>query len=70
MHNSPVCKALVAACLINLCLSGNAFAYLDAGTGSMILQAILGGIAGLVVLGKMYWKEFTGLFRGKAEKKD
>ena len=67
---NPLKKAFVAALLINLCLAGNAFAYLDAGTGSMILQAVLGGIAGLIVLGKMYWKEFTNLFRSKAEKKD
>lgn len=31
------------------------FAYLDAGTGSLILQALLGGIAGVVVAAKA-WK--------------
>lgn len=31
-----------------------AFAYLDPGSGSMILQAILGGVAGLVVALKMF----------------
>lgn len=31
------------------------FAYLDAGSGSLILQAILGGIAGVIVAGKA-WK--------------
>ena len=31
------------------------FAYLDAGSGSLILQAILGGVAGIVVAGKA-WK--------------
>jgi len=30
------------------------FAYLDPGSGSMILQAILGGVAGLVVALKMF----------------
>ena len=28
-------------------------AYLDAGTGSMMLQAILGGVAGLAVMGRL-----------------
>jgi hypothetical protein len=40
-----------------------AYAYLDPGTGSMILQLLLGGVAGLVVIFKMYWariKEFFG----------
>lgn len=31
------------------------FAYLDAGSGSLILQAVLGGIAGIVVAGRA-WK--------------
>ncbi len=31
------------------------FAYLDAGSGSLILQAVLGGIAGIVVAFKA-WK--------------
>lgn len=31
------------------------FAYLDAGSGSLILQAVLGGIAGVVVAAKA-WK--------------
>ena len=62
-------KLALAALVLTLSTSGTAHAYLDAGTGSMILQAVLGGIAGLVVLGKMYWKEFTGMFRkaGKDE---
>lgn len=31
------------------------FGYLDAGSGSLILQAVLGGIAGIVVFGRA-WK--------------
>ena len=38
--------------------AGNAHAYLDAGTGSMILQLLLGGIAGLMIAGKLYWYKF------------
>ena len=30
-------------------------AYLDPGAGSLILQALAGGVAGLVVFGKIYW---------------
>ena len=29
--------------------------YLDPGAGSMILQALAGGLAGLAVVGKLYW---------------
>lgn len=40
------------------------FAYLDAGSGSLILQAVLGGIAGVVVAGRA-WK--ARLFAKKGE---
>ncbi len=43
-----------------------ALAYLDPGTGSMLLQLLLGGIAGAVVILKLYWRRFVGLFRGPA----
>jgi len=43
----------------------HAFAYLDPGSGSMLLQLVFGGIAGLGVILKLYWKGFVGLFRHK-----
>ena len=39
------------------------FGYLDPGSGSVILQAIVGGAAALAVTGKLWWRRFTGLFR-------
>ena len=35
------------------------FAYLDPGSGSMILQAILGGLAGVVVALKMFGRRMV-----------
>lgn len=35
-------------------LSSPAFAYLDGATGSMILQAAIGGVATAMVFGRMY----------------
>jgi hypothetical protein len=40
-------------------------AYLDAGTGSLILAALAGGVAGVGVLVKLYWHRFLGLFSKK-----
>jgi hypothetical protein len=31
-------------------------AYLDAGTGSILLQALMGGMAGIMVLSKFAWQ--------------
>ncbi len=35
-----------------------AYAYLDPGTGSLFLQLLLGGVAGLIVIIKLYWHSF------------
>lgn len=40
-----------------------ALAYLDAGTGSMILQMLLGGFAGLAMVGKLYWHRILVMLR-------
>ena len=34
-----------------------AHAYLDPGTGSIILQVLLGGVAGLALACKLYWQK-------------
>ena len=39
-----------------------ALAYLDPGSGSMLLQLVLGGLAGLAVIAKLYWHRLLGLF--------
>jgi membrane associated rhomboid family serine protease len=37
-------------------LSGPVEAYLDPGTGSMVLQLVLGGVVGALAIGKLYWR--------------
>lgn len=46
--------------------SAPAHAYLDPGTGSMIVQVIIGGIAAGLVAFKMFWARLVGLFRRDA----
>ncbi len=43
-------------------------AYLDPGSGSMLLQILLGGIAGVAVAGKMYWQRIKARFSGGSKK--
>ncbi len=43
-----------------------AYAYLDPGTGSMMIQLILGGVAGALVVGNLYWQRIKAFFRGKS----
>jgi hypothetical protein len=51
-----------------------AYAYLDTGTGSILLQGLLAGIAGLVTIISFYWGKvkifFTKLFRSKDSPED
>lgn len=47
-----------------------AFAYLDPGSGSMLLQLLFGGVAGIAVILKLYWKSFVSLFRHKRRQED
>jgi hypothetical protein len=47
-------------------IDGPAYAYLDPGTGSMLLQLLLGGVAGALVVGKLYWQRVKDLFGGKS----
>jgi hypothetical protein len=52
------------SCLVFLTLvSTPAYAYLDPGSGSYILQLLLGGIAGVAVAAKLYWNHLLTFFR-------
>jgi hypothetical protein len=47
----------IACCvlLIGSVFTPEAHAYIDPGSGSVLLQLILGGIAGIGVVAKLYW---------------
>jgi len=38
-----------------------AYAYLDPGTGAMVLQLLLGGIAGILLVGKLYFVKIKSI---------
>ena len=48
--------------LILLALTGEAHAYLDPGTGSMLLQAAVGSVAAGLVVIRLYWHRLKGFF--------
>ena len=54
---SPGFLLALTAMLVGASTS-TAHAYLDPGTGSIILQVLLGGAAGLVLACKLYWQKF------------
>jgi len=53
---------VLAACLSS---ASPAYAYLDPGTGSMLISAVLGVAAAVGLAVKMFWYRLVGFFRGK-----
>ncbi len=47
----------------------NLFAYLDPGTGSLVVQAIIGGAVAVGVILKAYWHKIGKLFGKGGSKK-
>ena len=60
MKRACVLAALVAALLLDP--TREAHAYLDPGTGSMLLQGLIGGIAAASVAIGAYWSKLKALF--------
>lgn len=63
---------LTAAFLFLMSFTTNAYAYLDPGTGSIILQAILGSAAVALATASMYIQRIKSFFgaRKKSDKHD
>lgn len=59
-------RFIFAFVLLAVLCPHNAHAYIDAGSGSMILQVLLGGIAGALVVIKLYWHKFLSIFKRKS----
>ena len=61
----------LATILIILYLSStiNAFAYLDPGTGSIILQAIIGFLAAIGATVTLYWQRLKSFFKKISKKR-
>ena len=47
----------------------NAYAYLDPGTGSYVLQAAIAAVIGATFAVKMYWRRIKAFFSGLLTKK-
>ena len=54
--------------IVALVCAPTAYAYLDAGTGSLILQILLGGVAGILVGWKFFWHRLRAWLVGWRKK--
>jgi hypothetical protein len=54
----------VLLCIIML-MATPAYAYVDPGTGSMLIQFVTGGVAGALVLARLYWRRLKDRVSGR-----
>jgi hypothetical protein len=62
----PICGGFY----ILVCSAQPALAYLDPGTGSIIIQSIIGGIAAVTTFGAVYWAKVKDFFKRKPYNRD
>ena len=60
---------LVLTVIIFFIFNTNAFAYIDPGIGSVILQGLIGTIAAFSIVIKIYWQKIKNLFKNKNKNK-
>jgi len=66
MKKFAICSVVL---LTLLSLADPSYAYLDPGSGSMIWQFILVGLASAAVFFKFFWHKLTEIFGSAAKKK-
>ncbi len=56
-------KKIFCCTLYLILLSNPAYAYLDPGTGSMILNLIVGAAAGAITFASIFWQKIKNFFK-------
>jgi F0F1-type ATP synthase assembly protein I len=46
----------------------DAFAYVDPTSGGLLIQLLLGGVAGVAAIARLYWGKIHTVFRRKPKK--
>lgn len=72
MSPGPALRSTALFLFVLALLAGAApaMAYLDPAAGSLILQVLLGGIAGLALVIKLFWRRLLGLLGLDRKKQD
>ncbi len=51
--------------LVTILPVSNVYAYLDPGSGGMLLQLLFGGVAGAIAITKLYWNQIKTKICGR-----
>ena len=63
----PVTRRPVLFASILLGLATPAFAYIDPGAGSLILQLLIGGVAGSLLAIRLFWRRLSVWWRSRKD---
>lgn len=61
--------AVAILCAALMLTASPAYAYIDPGTGGLLVQLLTGGVAGLLVLVRLYWHRLRSVFGLEARDK-
>jgi hypothetical protein len=73
LSSIPLTAAITVIWIALFASATPAFAYIDPGSGGMMMQLLLGGVAGVAVLVRLYWQRFTtfiGVRKAGAESRE
>ena len=70
MSNLSKLIVLLSFVILNTVLFDEAFAYIDPGSGSVVIQMILGALVGVGVAIKVYWEKIKMKFSSFGKKND
>jgi hypothetical protein len=62
-------RSAIGGVLVLGLLTTPAYAYLDPGTGSILLQALIGGVAASVTVVSLYYQRVKAFFMGRSAAK-
>jgi Na+/proline symporter len=56
-----------ALAVVVLLIAAPAYAYIDPGSGGMLVQLLTGGAAGALILARLYWRRFKDRLTPKSK---
>lgn len=62
-------KMLISAVLAGLVIPAESYAYIDPGSGSYVIQVLIGLLMGALYAVKIYWSRLSGALRQFFEKR-
>ena len=59
-------RLLILACIAIVLVPANAYAYIDPGTGSFLIQGLIAAVVGVGLALKLYWRKIKAALTGKS----